>query len=104
MKFSGKLGFAISEEIRPGVWTDINITEKSAVGDIVSFDFKQENPTDAILDLNINSRISIVIDSYIKSHIGAIKYVEYLGTKWVVKTASVQYPRLILTLGGIYNG
>lgn len=103
MKFSGKLGYTITEETDPGVWTD-NIVEKHAVGDILSSNYRLENPSDVNLDINLDLRISIVMDSYIKKNFGYIKYVKFEGVRWSVKNISVQYPRLILTLGGLYNG
>lgn len=103
MKFSGKLGYAITEEIEPGIWTD-GITEKHARGDILSSNYKFENPSDVNQDINLDIRISIVMDSYIKRNFGLIKYVKFEGIEWAVKSVNVIYPRLILTLGGLYNG
>lgn len=103
MKFSGVLGYNITSETDPGTWQD-NIIEKHAVGDVISSNYKLENPADVDLDLNLDIRISIVMNSYIKQNFGYIKYVKYEGVTWCVKSVSVQYPRLILTLGGLYNG
>lgn len=103
MKFSGELGYMITEETDPGVWQP-SIIEKHAVGDILQSNYKLENPSDVNLDLNLDLRISIVMNSYIKKNFGYIKYVKYEGVRWCVKNVSVQYPRLILTLGGLYNG
>jgi hypothetical protein len=30
-------------------------------------------------------------------------YVEFMGTKWKITNVEVQYPRLILSVGGVYN-
>lgn len=105
MKFSGKLGFVMTKENpnKPGIWN--NTTEEhKATGDILSNSYRLESDSDAIKDLNFDCRISIVASKYIKDNIGYIKYVLYRGTKWAVKTAAPAYPRIILTLGGLYNG
>ena len=31
-------------------------------------------------------------------------YAEIMGTKWKISEVEVQYPRLILTIGGVWNG
>ena len=55
-------------------------------------------------DLNINMTLSIVADPFAYQNFHQIKYAEYMGSKWKVSSIEVQYPRLILTLGGVYNG
>ena len=32
-----------------------------------------------------------------------MRYVEFMGAKWKISSVEVQYPRLILTVGGVYN-
>lgn len=103
MKFSGKLGYAITEETKPGVWSD-GIVERSTTGDVINSGYRFEHPGDVNLDLNLDLRISIVMDAFIKQNFGSIKYVKFEGINWAVKSVTVQYPRLILTLGGEYNG
>lgn len=103
MKFTGKLGYSITQETSPGIWED-KIVEKDITGDTLSSNYRFENPSDAILDINLQTKISVVIDTYIKDHFGYIKYVKFQGVAWNVKSVDMQYPRLILTLGGLYNG
>jgi len=33
-----------------------------------------------------------------------IRYITYLGTNWKVTSIDTQYPRLVLSIGGVYNG
>ena len=104
MKFYGSVGFVEIIEKRPGVKTTEPV-EYSYSGDVLkrSLRFQGENSTvnDTITP---SHQISILADPYARSHMGSIRYVKWQGTAWKVTEVSVQYPRLILTLGGAYNG
>lgn len=102
-KFHGKLGYGITGETKPGVWVD-QIIEKDVVGDFIKNTRQLENSGGVNDNININNSISIVADSYFTENFHLIKYVKFMGTAWKVRTAEVQYPRIILTLGGEYNG
>lgn len=102
-KFYGKVGYMKSIEKEPGIWIN-EIEERSYYGDVTrnSNRFQQSNNT-TIDDIFINNVISIVADPYANENFQYMKYVEYVGTKWKITNAEVQYPRIILTLGGMYN-
>ena len=102
-KFHGKLGYGITGETKPGVWVD-QIIEKDIVGDFIKNTRQLENSGGVNDNININNRMSIVAYHYVTENFHLIKYVKFMGTAWKVKTAEVQYPRIILTLGGEYNG
>ena len=102
-KFHGKLGYGITGETKPGVWVD-QIIEKDVVGDFIKNTRHLENSGGVNDNININNSISIVADPYVTENFHLIKYVKFMGTAWKVRTAEVQYPRIILTLGGEYNG
>ena len=103
-KWFGKVGYVITKETGPGVWTE-EPTEFPYYGEVIRNSFmnqQQSNSTNA--DLKVNRQISIVADQFAYDNIGRIRYVEFMGTNWEVTTAEPQYPRLLLTLGGVYNG
>lgn len=102
-KFHGKLGYGITGETKPGIWVD-QIIEKDVVGDFIKNTRQLENSGGVNDNININNSISIVADPYVTENFHLIKYVKFMGTAWKVRTAEVQYPRIILTLGGEYNG
>ena len=102
-KFHGKLGYGITGETKPGVWVD-QIIEKDIVGDFIKNTRQLENSGGVNDNININNSISIVADPYVTENFHLIKYVKSMGTAWKVRTAEVPYPRIILTLGGEYNG
>jgi hypothetical protein len=102
-KWYGKIGFGLSEETSPGVWKP-NIVEKPYCGDIFKTTSKivsSENQND---DIRISNEISIVADPFANLNFHSIRYVEFMGALHKVDNVSVQCPRLILSVGGVYNG
>jgi len=102
-KFYGKIGYGESQLISPGVWEDV-IVEYEYYGDVVRNTRRLENGDKVNNDLSVNNSISIVADAYANEHFFAIRYVEWAGTLWTVSEVEVQSPRLLLRLGGVYNG
>lgn len=103
-KFYGEIGYAISEETSPGVWTD-TIVKRKYSGDVIRNMSNRSETADSTNDtININNQFSILADPFAYQNFLLIKYIDYMGVKWEVKTAEVKYPRLILSVGGVYNG
>jgi hypothetical protein len=102
-RFYGKVGYGNSIEISPGVWDSV-ITEKTYAGDVVRTSIRLRSEGQVNENLTSGNSISIVADSYATERISAIKYVEWSGTLWSVTEVEQQSPRLILRLGGVYNG
>lgn len=101
-RFYGALGFVRSEEVTPGVWNDI-VTKKYYDGTVIQ-DTRRWNETEGLnSDLVIDNSISVVADPYAYQNLFAIRFVEWLGTAWKVKSVEVKRPRLILYIGGVYN-
>lgn len=101
-KFYGQIGFAISSETAPGVW-DERIVERSYCGDLVRNLRRLETSKSTNEDININNEISIVSDPFAQQNFHSMRYITYLGTKWKINSVEVKYPRLILSIGGIYQ-
>lgn len=102
-KFYGKIGFATLKETVPGVW-DESIDERSYYGDLIRNTRRLQSGDNLNDDINITNELSIVADPYANQNFHSIRYAEFMGAKWKVSNVEVQYPRLILTLGGVYNG
>lgn len=101
-KYFGKIGYATTVQKRPGVWVE-EITEREYYGDVIRNTRKLQASSNLNDDVEVSNQISIVSDAYAMENYFAMRYVTYMGTKWKVSTVDVQYPRLTLTLGGIYN-
>ncbi|MBO7450600.1 MAG: hypothetical protein J6U54_09540 [Clostridiales bacterium] len=103
MRWCGVIGYGEDVEGDLSVW-NTEITEKRYTGDIIRNTRRWNDSNSVNGELNISNQISILSDPYIISNFQNIKYVEFMGTLWKVTDVEVQYPRLLLTLGGKYNG
>lgn len=102
-KFYGAIGYALQSETAPGVWTD-TIVEKSYRGDIVLDQRRWQSSEQVNDNLNLDNSISIIADPYAYQNIGNIKYIVWNGVTWKIQSISINRPRIILQIGGIYNG
>lgn len=104
-KFYGKIGFATTSETEPGsgIYKETIVT-KNYYGDLIRNSRRLESANQVNDNVNISNEISIVADPYACNNFHSMRYVEFMGAKWKVKNVDVQYPRLVLTLGGVYNG
>ena len=103
MKFHGKVGFVDYAEVKPGVHKEV-ATEREYAGDLKRKNNRFVSGQQINDNLAINNQIEIIADPYINEHFPSIKYVEWKGTKWKVTSVEDQFPRLILTMGEVYNG
>lgn len=103
-KWCGKIGFGNAIEAQPGVYRDDEIIERCYRGDLIRNLKKTQNLGEVNDSVNINNQISIIMNPYIKKNLTSIRYVTFMDVKWKVIDIDVQYPRLILTLGGVWNG
>lgn len=101
-KYFGKIGYGVTEETRPGIWEE-KITEREYSGDILKNYRRLENASSVNDNINISNEFSIIADPFAYENFHSMLYLEYLGTKWKITSVDVQYPRLILSVGGVYN-
>jgi hypothetical protein len=104
-RFYDAVGYGESVEtpVDSGVWVDV-ITEYSYFGDVIRNTRKLESGESLNDDIAVVNSISIVADDYAIEHFSKIKYVRWAGTLWTVTNVEVRSPRLILSLGSVYNG
>lgn len=104
-RFAGKVGYGVTLESPPdsGVFLPA-ITERPYFGDVVRSGRRLRQGEALNKDLSMANTISIVADPYANENFTAIVYVEWMGKLWTVDTVVVEYPRLILYLGEVYNG
>ena len=102
-KWHGMIGFAVTEETAPGIWTE-TIREREYSGDMNRNYRRLEGRDQVNDDIAIANEVSIVADPFACQNFHAIRYLRYFGTAWKVTGVEVQFPRLILTMGGMYHG
>lgn len=102
-KWFGVIGYAETVETTPGVWEE-QITERSYYGDVIRNTRRLQTANQVNDNVEVSNEISIVADPYAYQNFHAMRYVEWMGTKWKVSSVDVQYPRLTLSIGGVWNG
>lgn len=111
-RYCGRIGYATSVEKTviengvtksTGIWED-TIVERRYYGDVIKLSSRWDSSDHDLDNLSISNQISVVADPFAYHNFHSIKYAEYLGTLWKVTNVEVESPRLILTLGGVYNG
>ncbi len=102
-KFRGTIGFVYEIETSPDVWTQ-EAVERVYRGDKVRCSRRWEKTDSLNDDLVINEEISIVADSYLLENLYAMRYVKIGDVAWRITSISQERPRVVLDIGGIYNG
>lgn len=101
-KWFGKIGYGESVETAPGVWDDV-ITEREYYGDVIKNNRRLQSSDKLNDDINVGNELSIIADPFANENFYSMRYAEFMGTRWKITNVDVQYPRLILSLGGVYN-
>lgn len=101
-KFYGSVGFAETVETVPGVWKE-QIVDHSYYGDLTRNTRQLQSGDTLNDDINVANEISIVADPFARQNFHKMRYVTFMGSKWKISKVEVQYPRLILTIGGLYH-
>lgn len=103
-KFIGLVGYVDTVDKGDGVWETEPVAERRYRGDLIK-DNRRWTPGESVNDsLTMSNSISILADQYAYAHAFAIRYVEIAGAFWSVTSVEIKRPRLILTVGGVYNG
>lgn len=103
-KFYGIIGYVETVETSPGIWTE-ETTERAYYGEVINRSSRWSTSPDSTNDnLSLDAQISIVADPFAYQKFHAMRYIEYMGAKWKIDKVDPQRPRLVLTLGGVYNG
>lgn len=101
-KWYGAIGYAKTVETNPGVWEE-KITTRNYYGNLTRNFRRLESSGNLNDNVNVANEISIIADPFATQNIYAMRYVEFMGAKWKISNVDVQYPRLTLTIGGLYN-
>ena len=102
-KFHGSIGFDTGSMSANGIYTE-TITEREYIGDFLRNSKSWENGQSLNDNLTLSTRVSIVSDPFAYANLPAIKYVKWEGIKWKVTRVELERPRLIMTVGDVYNG
>ena len=101
-RFHGIIGYSELEETSPGIWSE-KIVERTYTGDMTKNFVNADSSPRINTNVKLSNTISIYSDPYANSNLFNIRYLKYLGVKWKVESVEIAWPRLILTLGDVYN-
>lgn len=101
-KYAGLVGYVTTKETSLGVWEQV-ASEHKMRGDVIRVQNSSTEGSKINDDISMNNRISLVGNQFAYQNFMNIKYIMYMGIKWKVSSVEVQRPRLILTLGGVWN-
>ena len=102
MRYYGRIGYFDTVEVKPGLFEN-QMIYKTYKGDVVRNYKRNQDGSKVNTDIAVNNSISIVADPYAQEHFFKIKCVEWQDALWKVSSVEVQYPRLILELGGLWD-
>lgn len=102
-KWSGKIGFIVTKEVKPGVWKEVS-EDRTYYGDLTRNTRRLQSSGNLNDNVTISNELSIVADPFANENFHSMRYAEYMGAKWKITSIEVQRPRLILSLGEVYNG
>lgn len=103
-KWYGNIGYAADySETGPGIWEE-QIIARPYYGESYRNTRLLQNSGTVNDNVNIANQISILADPYANQNFHMMRYVEFMGSNWKITNVEVQYPRLILTIGGLWNG
>ena len=103
-KYYGIIGFVRQVETKPGIYEEVS-TEKHYYGEILKNLARHQSANQLNDNFVVSDEISIIADGYLRDNLACIKYVNYMGVNWkVTNLDGSNYPRIVLTLGGVYNG
>lgn len=94
----------MSGESSPGVWTN-QVVERNYTGEVTRNSKRFENEGNQVNDeLIVNNELTIISDPFATEHFHQLKYIDWMGALWKIRTATIEYPRIRLTVGGVYDG
>lgn len=103
MKYVGKIGFEMQVETDPGIWVS-RVEERTYFGDVIRNTRRYSDGDKMHDDLRISNQISVLADSFCIEYIFCMKYITWMNQRFKVDSADINYPRVIITLGGVWHG
>lgn len=103
MKWYGQIGFEQeAENVKPGFWEPAEIFERNYYGDVLRKKISHDN-SQIVTDFNISNQLSVLSDEFLNTNLHKIVYVTFMGAKWKVNSVEIEWPRVILDIGGVYK-
>lgn len=102
-KFAGLVGYVTQEETVPGVWSPVD-NPRMMKGDVIRQVSNYQDDGKVNGNITLNHRVSLIGDAYAFGNYYNIKWIELDGYKWEISSVEISRPRIIVSLGGLWNG
>lgn len=103
-KYYGLVGFAyqVDDEV-PGVVSE-KLVERPYYGEVIRNARRAQSGDKMNDDLTVSNQISLLLDPYLIDNYYRIRCLTFMGARWKVTNIEMRYPRIIVDIGGLYNG
>lgn len=104
-KWSGRIGFVTTKEspAGSGIHREV-VTIKPFTGEVIR-SIRRWQPGEKVNDdVSLGNQISVVATPYLFSNFYAIRFVSFMNSWWSVSSTTLDYPRINIEIGGLYNG
>jgi hypothetical protein len=102
-KWHGVIGYIQTQETAPGVFSEV-ATEYEYSGDVIRNTRRWEQGTGLNDNLTISNQFSIIGDWFSYDNFQSMRYLKWMGASWKILSVELQRPRLLVSVGGVYNG
>lgn len=102
-KYFGNVGYVFTTETAPSVYVE-NAVERPYYGDEIVINRRLDKGEGVNDDVEIGNQFSILADAYAYENFFAIRYITWMGQRWKVSKVTVQRPRLLIDVGGLWHG
>lgn len=103
-KYYGMVGYEeVMDDDGFGVYRP-KMIERPYYGDLIRNMKRDQTGPGVNNDITIQNDISIIADAYAYQNFHHLKYVTFMGVRWAINSIEVERPRMILSVGGVYNG
>lgn len=105
MLYYGRIGYVSTSQDpdHPTTWNE-SVSWRYYPGELSALSHRWMNSAeDSNSNINITNKLSIIADPYMCQNASAIRYVELMGSAWYVDSIQIEYPRIILSVGGVAN-
>ena len=101
-RFYGKIGFVDTYESSPGIWSERTVS-KTYSGDVLNNRRRFENGESINDNPVMVNYISVVGDDYMLDNYEMMRWVEFNSKRWKITAVELEYPRVKINFGGLWN-
>lgn len=103
MRYSGKLGLAQQQEVRPGIYEDV-IVEVPVLGTVNQTTAVLEGGDRVLPGYSTTTNIEVPARAVGPRDNSDIRYITFKGERWQIASVVDQPPKIVIYVGEVYRG